>query len=203
LIIAGPDGNIWFTEADGNKIGRSTLSGVITELSLPTSSSRPESIAAGPDGNLWFTEAEGNKIGCISPLGTISEFPLPVAGSHPSNITAGPDGRLWFTESGNNRVGRITSYGTITEFAVHTAAAGLDDIVAGLDGNLWFTEGDGKVATLPAGGQNTDRAMCALRKGNHVQEERVACFRPLARRLSGRRICFSPRGLYQQPRIRR
>jgi streptogramin lyase len=65
-ITAGPDGNLWFTEQAGNKIGRITPSGTITEFPIPTSQSTPIAITAGPDGNLWFTEEGGNKIGRIT-----------------------------------------------------------------------------------------------------------------------------------------
>jgi streptogramin lyase len=34
-ITTGPDGNLWFTEAAGNRIGRITPAGVITEFPLP------------------------------------------------------------------------------------------------------------------------------------------------------------------------
>src|SRR6266511_4522223 len=34
-IAAGRNGNLWFTESDGGKIGRITPAGVITEFSLP------------------------------------------------------------------------------------------------------------------------------------------------------------------------
>ena len=57
-IAAGPDGDVWFTEAEGDKIGRITPAGTITEYSLPTANSCPGGIAAGPDGNLWFTEID-------------------------------------------------------------------------------------------------------------------------------------------------
>ena len=66
-ITAGPDGNLWFTEQNGNKIGRITPGGTITEFTIPTAGSRPYDIATGPDGNLWFTENGGSKIGRISP----------------------------------------------------------------------------------------------------------------------------------------
>src|SRR6266581_2989335 len=35
-IAAGPDGNLWFTEGGGNKIGRITTAGAITEFPIPT-----------------------------------------------------------------------------------------------------------------------------------------------------------------------
>ncbi len=55
-ITAGPDGNLWFTELNGNKIGRITPAGAISEFPIPTPGSGPFGITAGPDGNLWFTE---------------------------------------------------------------------------------------------------------------------------------------------------
>ncbi len=57
-ITAGPDGNLWFTERNGNKIGRITTGGVITEFTHSHRNSRPYDITTGPDGNLWFTEDE-------------------------------------------------------------------------------------------------------------------------------------------------
>src|SRR4029453_18259009 len=54
FITAGPDGNLWFTELFGNRIGRITPAGVVTELSAGiTAAAAPFGITAGPDGNLW------------------------------------------------------------------------------------------------------------------------------------------------------
>jgi streptogramin lyase len=89
-ITSGPDGNLWFTEPDGNDIGRITPSGTITEFPVPTATCFLGDIVAGPDGNLWFTEQDGNKIGRITPSGTITEFPVPTSNSVPAGITAGP-----------------------------------------------------------------------------------------------------------------
>src|SRR5438046_681415 len=62
-IAAGPDGNVWFTEALGNRIGRITSAGVVTEFSTGIfPNGYPAAIAAGPDGNLWFTETSGDRI---------------------------------------------------------------------------------------------------------------------------------------------
>ena len=86
-ITVGPDGALWFTEYDGNKIGRITKAGVVTEYRLPIASSDPSGIAAGPDAALWFTEATRNKIGRITTAGVITEFPVPTAsklGSRPT-----------------------------------------------------------------------------------------------------------------------
>ena len=74
-ITAGADGNLWFTEYDGNRIGRITPSGVVTEFSMGISvGARPTGITAGTDGNAWFTESNGNRIGRITPSGVVTEF---------------------------------------------------------------------------------------------------------------------------------
>jgi len=69
-ITSGPDGNLWFTEPEVNKIGRITPTGSVQEFALPTTcggNCAPSEITGGPDGNLWFTENEGNHIGRITP----------------------------------------------------------------------------------------------------------------------------------------
>ncbi len=65
-IVAGADGNLWFTESNTNKIGRVTPSGTITEYALPKES-YPLRITSGPDDNLWFTDYSSRKIGKITP----------------------------------------------------------------------------------------------------------------------------------------
>ena len=66
-ITAGPDGNLWFTEFSGHRIGRITPLGVVTEFSAGISAGAgPRGITAGPDGNLWFTELSGQRIGRIT-----------------------------------------------------------------------------------------------------------------------------------------
>ncbi|MFZ5808834.1 MAG: virginiamycin B lyase family protein [Chloroflexota bacterium] len=137
-ITLGPEGNLWFTEYVGNKIGRLTPAGVITEYPLPQAGSMPIAISAGPDGNLWFCEEGGNRIGKMNTSGTLlAEYNVPTANSGLNDIVAGPDGALWFTEYEGKKIGRITTYGTISEYTVGAKVFG---IALGPDGNLWFTE---------------------------------------------------------------
>src|ERR1700683_3949495 len=63
-IAKGPDGNMWFTEMQGHRVGRISSAGVIAEFALPKGGD-PIGIAAGPDGNMWFTETPGDRIGRI------------------------------------------------------------------------------------------------------------------------------------------
>jgi streptogramin lyase len=135
-------GNLWFTEFNGNKIGRITPSGVVTEFGGLTGTS-PASIAAGPDGNMWFTEFIGKKIGRISPTGVVQEFTTGInqADGYVQGIAKGPDGKMWFTEPNGNRVGKISTTGVVTEYTIGITPGSFPyNIVAGPDGNMWFTE---------------------------------------------------------------
>src|SRR5215831_908848 len=76
-ITLGSDGAIWFTENAGNKIGRITNTGTLTEYDVPTPSSGIDNIASGPDGALWFTENERNNIGRITINGIVTEYAIP------------------------------------------------------------------------------------------------------------------------------
>jgi streptogramin lyase len=157
-ITAGPDGNLWFTEASVNNIGEiNPITHAVAQFPLLTTS-QPNGItaggiAAGPDGNLWFTEIQANKIGEINPTThAIAEFALPTANSSPEGITAGPDGNIWFTETGANRIGVLDlATGAISEFPPPhqiDPIAGPEGIMAGPDGNLWFTTPAGVIGRL-------------------------------------------------------
>ena len=142
ITYYGPDGDLWFTERQTNKIGKMTPAGVFTEYNIPTTGADPLSITSGPDGNLWFTENGANKIGKITPTGTITEYAIPSANSLLASITAGPDGNLWFVETNNDKIGKITPTGTITEYAIPVSlyAASPIGIASGADGKIWFTQ---------------------------------------------------------------
>src|ERR1700722_955905 len=144
-IALGPDGALWFTETAGNKIGRITTAGAVTEYPVGGTyqTGSPWAIIVGPDGAMWFTETLGSKIGRITTAGVITkERATPTPNSGPRGIAIGPDGAMWFTEYSANKIGRITTAGVITEYplAPNTSPS---EIAAGPDGALWFTENGG------------------------------------------------------------
>ena len=139
-IAAGPDGNLWFAETVGRKIGRIGTNGAIAEFAIP-SGGNPNYIAAGADGNLWFTDGTFNSIGKVTTAGVISEFPVPtVGGCFPTSIAPGPDGNVWFTCNALSQVGRIAPDGAITMFPLPVPVTLPRSIAAGPDGNLWIAE---------------------------------------------------------------
>jgi streptogramin lyase len=167
-ITLGPDGNLWFTETNGNRIGRiNPTTGRITEFPIPTSYSYPWGITLGPDGNLWFTEGGNGQLAQLGRidmktlhidevrLRAVAPSAVDIDHSQPLGIVTGPDKALWFTEDNSARyghVGRIGRFdlvtGVLTEFPLDSgtslyALGAWDsttsrDITAG-PGGVWFS----------------------------------------------------------------
>ncbi|MFN2592972.1 MAG: hypothetical protein ABR532_09100, partial [Candidatus Dormibacteria bacterium] len=136
-ITTGPDGNMWFTVAEG-LIGTVAQDGAHFRYFDLGDGTKPgpgaEAIVAGPDPkdrSLWFTipsagplPSSPGKVGRIIapatpptldlgvpglvPVETVKpDIKLYPAGSQPFGIAAGPDGAIWFTNSGGSSVGRL------------------------------------------------------------------------------------------------
>lgn len=149
----GPDGNVWFTEYTGNRIGKITPAGTVTEYAL-AAGTNPRGICAGPDGNLWVCGYTSNKILKVTTSGSVTSYSCPTGASYPFAVASdGTD--LWFTMAGVAKVGKVTTSGTFTEYS-----SGLTGATAGIclgpDGNVWFTESTAsKVSKITAGGTIT------------------------------------------------
>jgi streptogramin lyase len=117
-ITMGSDGALWFVElsggmdglrTDGNRVGRITYEGRITEYPMPTGGASAINIAVGPDRNLWYSR--GAMLGRVTPAGAITEFPIG-ADARSVGLSAGSDrepptrlvNRLWFADGGANRI---------------------------------------------------------------------------------------------------
>ena len=143
-ITPGADGNMWFAEVGGNggppptKIGRVTMSGVLSEFSLAGMGAIY--ITPGADGNLWFSEFAANRIGKMTTAGNVlGEFSI-TGGASPNGIVSGPDGNLWFAESGINKIGVMSSAGSLLGEVATTGSSTPIYPTVGPDGAIWFTE---------------------------------------------------------------
>jgi streptogramin lyase len=138
-ISAGPDGEMWFTELSGNKIGRITTDGSsIHEYTIPSGDgSRPFGIVTGPDGNLWFTTCTSPHLDRVTTTGTITSLGAIQTSRY---LVTGPDKAVWFTEPLVNNVGRMTTNGTYNEYPITSSTSSAAGIAAGKDGDLWFVE---------------------------------------------------------------
>ncbi len=96
--MAGPDGNLWFTEGFAlhpqNIASINPTTGVITEYPVNLPVYHPWGITIGPDGNLWFTE--GRALATVG-FATLASSELVVtpaaAGQHHRGQLVRPDGR--------------------------------------------------------------------------------------------------------------
>src|ERR1035438_6376642 len=139
-ITAGPDGALWFMEVQA-KIGRSTVSGSITEYTLPSTlpsfcgSAYAHSITTGPDGALWFICS--GYVARMTTAGVVTNtYTIPTYLAGAGYIVTGPDGALWFTENISSKIGRVTTSGSFTEYSTLALGAPIG-ITTGPDGALW------------------------------------------------------------------
>jgi virginiamycin B lyase len=155
-LVVAPDGSIWFTEtiSHGNKIGRISPDGTLTEFPIPSAdgaiNSEAFDITLGPDGTLWFVFFNGfagskftTSLIRMTPDGAMTAFPLP-PNVFVSLLLFGPDGALWFSKG--NKLGRMTSDGQFSEYPVPAPASAprngeLVDLCVGPDGALWYAWG--------------------------------------------------------------
>jgi len=127
-ITAGADGNMWFVELggqmdgispDGNRVGRITMDGVVSEFAMPDTQGSAINIAVGPDRNVWYTK--GAKLGRVTPAGEITEFGIADGPARAVGLSAGSDrqppdrlvDRLWFTDPLNNRIAYLRFDGAL------------------------------------------------------------------------------------------
>ena len=149
-ITTGPDGNIWFTEANIGEIGRISYNATTHQILAvdppitPANGSQPFAITVGPDENLWFTDQGTNSIGTINVhTDAVTEYPIPTPDSMPWGITSGPNDTIWFTEENTNKIGMIDLNAptiTVSEPITLSSVARPFFITEGADSNLYFTE---------------------------------------------------------------
>jgi len=159
-MTVGSDGNLWYT--DGDKIGRITTKGVITEFAVPypsTAIPKP-GIASGQDGNLWYIS--GTKLGRISPQGRfIGAVSMPAGVWYITGLTATRNGTIWVglaigvdeTDQLTRELARVTATGQVIPVALPEAVAPTGGLVAGEDGNLWVAATDTSIGQITPSGR--------------------------------------------------
>ena len=152
MITAGPLDSLWFTIPAANRVGKITMTGVVS--TMPVTTAPPASttgtnpsigaITAGDDGNLWITQNADGKITRLTTAGVATAFALPSANVQPSSITPRPDSSLWIGNGTGNAliqfvVPGVKSTPVITQFTIPTAGAMPTSVAMGADGGAWFT----------------------------------------------------------------
>ncbi|NHC45349.1 Vgb family protein [Motilibacter aurantiacus] len=142
-IVVGPDGNLWFTQRQGHRLGVvSPATGQITEIPYAY---EPDDLDEdwGPDnivssgGYLWFSHDVNRAVSRIAPGGQIA---LVDDGSSNDGVTedlaAAADGGVWQTDSIGEEVRRIN--GAATHLQRYPADYDDGPLVAVGDGSVWY-----------------------------------------------------------------
>src|SRR5512140_47676 len=141
-IALGPDGNLWFTAACSDSIGRITPAGAVTGFRLPGPCDYmgcyPWHITAGPDGAMWYTELySGGGVGRVTMDGILTE-PFDLSGQGAFGAITSHGGYLWWVSLSSTIV-RMTTTGSTRRFPLTGYNVIPYSICSGDDG-VWFTE---------------------------------------------------------------
>jgi virginiamycin B lyase len=144
-IINGPDGNLWYVEQVGGKVGR-VIPGdppTITDFDPPKFNNMAltglQDINVGPDGDIWITA--GNNVAKIppgNPTGGTAFGGLGLVDAR--GIATGFDHNIWIVDAGAHDIKRITPAGVLVPTSIDLGATcSPRNITRGPDGNMWVT----------------------------------------------------------------
>src|SRR5215211_1094946 len=158
-IVVGPDGNLWFAEKDGDKIGRVTPGDppLIEEFDVPTNFTDPFNITLGPDGKIWFS-GMFNGAGGVGRMTPANPTDRQGFGGFnvtaPAGIAAGPDNKIWLGDSAQGKVVRIDpttgNEETISDIPINGGSFNVRNLSPGPSGdpNVWVTDFGGQIAKV-------------------------------------------------------
>jgi streptogramin lyase len=135
-VVAGPGGDIWFTDPGLGRFGRFTPDGKLAEFHNRL---RPEALVADSAGGLWFVGSYG--VGTIAAEGTVRElrvgnfYELGIGGGY--DAINGPEGNLWFI-GGATRVMRMTPSGHL-DVLRNAGPPAARHMVLAADGTIWVS----------------------------------------------------------------
>ena len=144
-IVAGPDGNMWYSDNGGGHLIRMNMNGGTKMFNLVYGGSNvyhPTSLTVGSDGKFYMGSQGVALVGQMTTGGTFKTFTIKSGdlAAYTGGMTLGPDNNVWFAEVAH--VGNITPTGVITEYPWGDGSTNnyYSGITTGPDGNLWATE---------------------------------------------------------------
>ena len=148
-----PDGSLWFTAMNVNKLGRlDEKTGTVEEFPLDIANSGPHGLIADAEGNIWFTANTGGYIGKLNPVTReMAHFMMPDGRARdPHTAVFDQKGMLWFTVQSGNFVGRLDpASGEVVLQRPPTPAAAPYGIAVNAEGVPFFCEfGTNKIGRI-------------------------------------------------------
>jgi virginiamycin B lyase len=137
FIVAGRDGNLWYT-GSGGALWRMSPSGSTSPVAVGDLTG-VWALTVDRAGNLWYagSNPEAGRVGRRDAAGRLTEFTIPGRDMSFNGIAEAPDGAIWLTQGARNTIIRLALDGTMTTFSAPSPMR----ITAGPDGNMWFTSG--------------------------------------------------------------
>ena len=104
-----PDGNVWFSERQGNKIGKfDPKTETFKEYPLPGPEASPYAVGIDRDRMVWYSSHEQDTMNRLNPAtGEVTEYPYPHPEISMREFFVDKKGRMWYASSANNKVGYI------------------------------------------------------------------------------------------------
>ena len=101
------DGIVWFSERQGNKIGRlDPKTGAFKEFALPGPEPSPYAIGLDRAHMIWYSSHEQDTLNRLDPkTGEVTEYPYPHPEISMRELFRDSHGRMWYASSVNNKVG--------------------------------------------------------------------------------------------------
>ena len=155
FITVGPDGQIYFTEQDGNQVGRLNIAVIPTptfnEFPLPSPSNNRGLTgitanpggAPSPDPYVYFGESVSQQVGRLEPAGTPPIIAEDGSGTCAvGDMTSSANGRIYYTDPCTTQFGRFDP-ATNTAAAFSSSCSTLGITSAG--GQIFYTTGCGDI----------------------------------------------------------
>jgi len=102
-----PEGNVWFSERQGNKIGKfDPKTETFREFPLPGPEASPYAVGIDRDRMVWYSSHEQDTMNRLNPeTGEVTEYPYPHPEISMREFFLDKKGRMWYASSANNKVG--------------------------------------------------------------------------------------------------
>lgn len=166
-LAMGPDGNLWFTDQHGHRVGKINPAGpyttaAITMYDLPAGGAntpgylaQPGGIAAGSDGNMWIADSSNGTVDVMTTSGSIAAaYVSPEQKNEPPSLTSYPrflalssDGKMYLTQAGDGVnypyhgwLDTVTAAGVFSSIPVPGMSAQTDQVAAGSSGVMYFSD---------------------------------------------------------------
>jgi virginiamycin B lyase len=146
-----PDGIVWFTVQNANRVGRlDPTSGDIKLITSPTEKSRPYGLMINSKGVPYFVEFGAPKIASIDPQTmAIKEYPLPNAATRPRRLALSDDDTIWYTDFPRGMPGRLDlKTGNVREWESPSGPKSEPYGIVFTKGAVWYNESAAKPNTI-------------------------------------------------------